>query len=244
MTAAAPRDPNAGVPRDFKAGVPPDKLRVVILISGRGSNMRAIAELAARGELPIVVSAVVSDKAEAAGLATAAALGIPTRALSPQSFADRAAYDTALAALVAEYQPGLIVLAGFMRILTPNFIGRFADRILNIHPSLLPKYRGLHTHQRALDAGDDCHGVSVHFVTEELDGGPVIVQACVAVARDDTEASLSARVQRQEHSIYPRAIDWFARGRLQLRDDRVWLDGKPLNAPIVVDATQMAARGS
>jgi len=244
MTAGVPRDSKARVPREFKAGVPPDKLRVVILISGRGSNMRTIAELAAKGELPIVVSAVVSDKADAAGLATAAALGIPTRTLSPQAFADRAAYDTALAALVAEYQPELIVLAGFMRILTPNFIGPFADRILNIHPSLLPKYRGLHTHQRALDAGDDCHGVSVHFVTEELDGGPVIVQACVAVTPDDTEASLSARVQRQEHSIYPQAIDWFARGRLQLRDDRVWLDGKPLSAPIVVDATQVAARGS
>lgn len=245
MTAAAARDTKAGVPRDFKAGVPPDKLRVVVLISGRGSNMRTIAELAAKGELPIAMSAVVSDKADAAGLATAAAMGIPTRTLSPQSFADRAAYDTALAALVGEYRPGLIVLAGFMRILTPNFIAPFADRIVNIHPSLLPKYRGLHTHRRAIDAGDDCHGVSVHFVTAELDGGPVIIQACVAVDRDDTEASLSARVQRQEHSIYPQAIDWFARGRLQLRDDRVWLDGKPLNAPILVEARGVVdARGS
>lgn len=212
------------------------KLSVVILISGRGSNMRTIAELAAKGDLPIAVSAVISDKADAAGLATAASMGIPARTLSPKAFADRAAYDAALAALVAEYRPGLVVLAGFMRILTTNFIAPFAGRILNIHPSLLPKYPGLHTHRRALDARDESHGVSVHFVTEELDGGPAIIQACVEVRGDDTEASLSARVQRQEHSIYPQAIDWFARGRLQLRGERVWLDGKPLAKPVMVDA--------
>lgn len=212
------------------------KLPVVILISGRGSNMRVIAQRAARGTLPVTVSAVISDKADAAGLATAAGMGIPTRVLSPRSFADRASYDLALARLVGEFQPGLVVLAGFMRILTVNFIAPFADRIVNIHPSLLPKYRGLHTHQRAIDAKDECHGVSVHFVTEELDGGPVILQACVAVRPEDTETSLSARVQQQEHSIYPQAIEWFAQGRLQLRDERAWLDGKPLAAPVMVDA--------
>jgi phosphoribosylglycinamide formyltransferase-1 len=212
------------------------RLPIVILISGRGSNMRVIAELAAKGELPVAVRAVISDRAEAAGLATAAAMGIPALTLSPKSYADRASYDTELASLVAKYQPGLIVLAGFMRILTANFIGPFADRILNIHPSLLPKYRGLHTHQRVLQAGEQLHGVSVHFVTEELDGGPAIIQACVDVRGDDTEASLSARVQRQEHRIYRQAVDWFARGRLELRNDCVWLDGKPLDAPVMMDA--------
>lgn len=211
-------------------------LPIVILISGRGSNMHVIAQLAAKGELPVKVSAVISDQPAAAGLATAAAMGIPTETLSPRSYADRASFDTALAELVAKHRPGLIVLAGFMRILTANFIAPFADRIFNIHPSLLPNYRGLHTHRRVLQAAETLHGVSVHFVTEELDGGPTIIQACVEVRPDDTEASLSARVQRQEHRIYPQAIEWFARGRLQLRDHSAWLDGKPLHTPVMVDA--------
>lgn len=215
----------------------PARLPIVILISGRGSNMQAIAERAASGELPVDIRAVVSDRADAAGLAAATALRIPTAALSPRGFADRAAYDFALTQLIEQYQPRLIVLAGFMRILTPGFIGAFAGRILNIHPSLLPKYRGLHTHRRAIEAGDDLHGVSVHFVTEELDGGPVIIQACVAIRPEDTEESLSVRVQRQEHRLYSQAIDWFARGRLELRDERAWLDGQPLQAPIRIDAT-------
>lgn len=206
---------------------------VVILISGRGSNMRAIAERAASGELPIEVRAVISDKAEAAGLAIAAAMNIPTRALSPREYADRASYDQALASLVASFQPRLIVLAGFMRILSPGFIAAFADRILNIHPSLLPLYRGLHTHRRVLEAGDALHGASVHFVTEELDGGPLVIQAQVNVRQDDSENTLSARVQQQEHRIYSQAIDWFARGRLQLREQRAWLDGRILEAPVI-----------
>lgn len=212
------------------------RLPIAILISGRGSNMRAIAELAAQARLPVEVRVVVSDKASAAGLATAAAMGIPTAVLSPKEFADRAAYDEALAQLVASYGPQLVVLAGFMRILTPQFIGAFAGRILNVHPSLLPKYRGLHTHRRALEARDAMHGVSVHFVTEELDGGPVIIQACVDVRAGDTEQTLSARVQRLEHTIYPQAIDWFATGRLALAAERVMLDGKPLEQPVLVDA--------
>jgi phosphoribosylglycinamide formyltransferase 1 len=210
------------------------KLRVAILISGRGSNMLAIAQHAANGELPVEICTVISDRADAAGLAAAATRGVPTRTLTPRDFADRAAFDEALATLVAGYRPDLVVLAGFMRILTPNFIHPFWDRILNIHPSLLPKYRGLHTHRRALEAGDSVHGASVHFVTEELDGGPVIIQGRVDVEKGDTEQTLSARVQRQEHSIYPRAIGWFAAGRLALREGRAWLDGAPLDNPIVV----------
>src|SRR5688572_27924957 len=214
-------------------GSPQDKLPIVILISGRGSNMRTIAERAASGGLPVDVRAVISDKAEAAGLATAAAMNIPTRWLSAREFADRASYDQALAALVASFEPQLVVLAGFMRILSPGFIATFADRILNIHPSLLPMYRGLHTHRRALEARDSLHGCSVHFVTEELDGGPLVIQAQVKVRPDDSESTLSARVQQQEYRIYSQAIDWFARGRLQLREQRAWLDGRALDAPVI-----------
>lgn len=218
------------------SGQPLDKLPIVILISGRGSNMLAIAERAANGELPVEVRAVISDKADAAGLAAAAAMNIPTRSLSAKEFADRASYDQALAALVQSFEPDLIVLAGFMRILSPGFIAAFADRILNIHPSLLPLYRGLHTHRRALEAGDVLHGCSVHFVTEELDGGPLVIQSQVKVLPGDSESSLSARVQQQEHRIYSQAIDWFARRRLQLREQRAWLDGRPLEAPVIQTA--------
>ena len=208
------------------------RLPIAILISGRGSNMRVIAERAAAGTLPVDVRAVVSDQPVAEGLQTAAALNIATRVLQPREFADRLSYDRALVQLLEQYQPQLIVLAGFMRILTPHFIGAFANRILNVHPSLLPKYRGLHTHRRALEAGEELDGVSVHFVTEELDGGPVVLQAEVRVLSGDSEKTLSARVQQAEHRIYPQAIDWFARGRLLLKDGRAWLDGKPLDAPL------------
>jgi phosphoribosylglycinamide formyltransferase-1 len=203
-----------------------------ILISGRGSNMRVIAERAAASTLPVDVRVVVSDQPAAEGLQAAAALNIATRVLGPREFADRPSYDRALVQLLEQYQPKLIVLAGFMRILTPHFIGAFAGRMLNVHPSLLPKYRGLHTHRRALEAGETLHGVSVHFVTEELDGGPVVLQAEVPVLPGDSEKTLSARVQQAEHRIYPQAIDWFARGRLLLKDGRAWLDGKPLDAPL------------
>jgi phosphoribosylglycinamide formyltransferase-1 len=212
------------------------RLPIVILISGRGSNMLAIAERASSGELPVEVRAVISDKADAAGLARAAELGIPVAALSPREYASRELYDLALAELTASYQPQLIVLAGFMRILTPNFIDAFAGKIINIHPSLLPKYRGLHTHKRAIDAGDVLHGVSVHYVTQELDGGPVIMQANVPVLPEDTADTLSARVQRQEHRIYPQVIEWIARRRIELQPDGVWFDGKRLHAPVVVES--------
>jgi phosphoribosylglycinamide formyltransferase-1 len=208
------------------------RLPIAILISGRGSNMRVIAERAAAGSLPVDVRVVVSDQPAAAGLQAAAALNLATRVLQPREFADRPSYDRALVQLLEQYQPQLIVLAGFMRILTSQFIGAFPGRILNVHPSLLPKYRGLHTHRRALESGEALHGVSVHFVTEELDGGPVVLQAEVPVLPDDSETTLSARVQQGEHRIYPQAIDWFARGRLLLKDGRAWLDGKPLDAPV------------
>lgn len=205
---------------------------IVILISGRGSNMQAIAERAHLGELPVKVQAVISDRADAKGLATAAAMGISVATLSPAGFPDRTAFDAALAALVESHHPELLVLAGFMRILGNEFTARFSGRTLNIHPSLLPDYRGLHTHRRVLEAGDRRHGASVHFVTEELDGGPVVIQGEVPVLPDDTEASLSARVQRQEHRIFSKAVDWFARGRLVYRNGQAWLDGKPLASPV------------
>jgi phosphoribosylglycinamide formyltransferase-1 len=213
----------------------PARLPTAILISGRGSNMQAIAGRAVRGELPIDVRVVLSDQPAAGGLAIAAALNLTTEVLSPRDFADRPAYDAALIERLQRHGVQLIVLAGFMRILTPAFIAAFAGRILNVHPSLLPRHRGLHTHRRVLEAGDRVHGVSVHFVTEELDGGPVVIQSRIEVRPEDTEASLSARVQQREHSIYPRAIDWFARGRLALRGQRAWLDGKALDSPVIDD---------
>lgn len=214
----------------------PQPLPIVILLSGRGSNMAVIARAAAAGDLPVMVRAVVSDQPTAAGLGLATTLGLHTEVLAPTGFGTRADYDRRLAELVAAHRPGLVVLAGFMRILSPVFIHAFAERIMNVHPSLLPRHRGLHTHRRVLAAGETIHGASVHFVTEELDGGPVIVRACIDVLADDTEASLSGRVQTQEHRIYPQAIDWFARGRLELRHGSIWMDGAQLAEPITIDA--------
>jgi phosphoribosylglycinamide formyltransferase-1 len=209
------------------------RLPIVVLISGTGSNLRAIAERVRAGTLPVSIRAVVSDRADAAGLAWATATGIAAVALSPRDYPDRASYDRALADRVASFDPGLVVLAGFMRILGDEFVDRFAGRLVNIHPSLLPKYRGLHTHRRALEAGDREHGASVHFVTRELDGGPVVLQARVPVRDDDDEATLAARVLAEEHVIYPECIGWFAAGRLRLLDGTVVLDGRPLRTPLV-----------
>ena len=216
------------------------RLPVVVLISGKGSNFRRIAELAAAGELPIEVRAVISDRADAGGLEIARQLGIPAVVVSPGEYADRTAFDSALAAEIDRFSPGLVVLAGFMRILGTEFVDHYAGRMLNIHPSLLPKYRGLHTHRRALEAGDEVHGASVHFVTRELDGGPVVIQARVPVLAGDDESTLARRVHSVEHHIYPECIDWFARGRLQLRDGAVWLDGSRLAAPVVFEASSRA----
>jgi phosphoribosylglycinamide formyltransferase-1 len=208
-------------------------LRVVVLISGSGSNLRALID--AQAESPYRIVAVVSNVADAFGLERARRAGIPAEVLSHRAYADRAAYDQALGDLIDRYEPGLVVLAGFMRILTPGFVARYAGRMMNIHPSLLPKYRGLHTHQRALDAGDTEHGASVHFVTDELDGGPLIIQARMPVPAGADAEILDARVLTREHSIYPQAVRWFAQGRLWLGEEgRPVLDGRPLDAPVLL----------
>ena len=180
--------------------------KIVILISGRGSNMQAILE----ARLPLSVAAVISNDATASGLITAQKHGVPTRVVDHRAHADRAAFDTALAAAIDEYAPDLLVLAGFMRILTAGFVEHYRDRILNIHPSLLPSFTGLHTHRRALEAGVKVHGCSVHFVTPELDHGPIVAQAAVPVLDDDSEDTLAARVLAQEHRIYPQAVAWLS----------------------------------
>ena len=210
----------------------PPRQPIVILISGRGSNMRALIERSQSDQTAYAAAAVISDRPDAGGLEVARSLGVETRALSAPKGMDRAAYDALLAPVIEEYSPALIVLAGFMRILSAPFVQRFAGKILNIHPSLLPKYTGLHTHQRALDARETEHGVTVHFVSEQLDGGPRVLQARVAVLPGDTQAALSQRVLAQEHIIYPLAVNWFCQGRLRWAAGKAWLDGKPLEEPV------------
>jgi phosphoribosylglycinamide formyltransferase-1 len=206
--------------------------QVVILISGRGSNMRSLIEHSRDPGAPYTVCRVFSDKPDAAGLELARALGVPAQALPATKTTDRAAYDRALAAAIQVYSPSLIVLAGFMRILSARFVRDFAGKILNIHPSLLPKFPGLHTHRRALEAHEPEHGATVHFVTERLDCGPGIIQARVAVAANDDEASLAGRVQALEHRIYPVAVRWFCEGRLRYDAGCAWLDGRLLREPV------------
>jgi phosphoribosylglycinamide formyltransferase 1 len=205
-----------------------ERCRLVILISGSGSNLQAFIDAIARGELHAQIVAVISNKPTALGVQRADAAGIPTAVIDHQQFADRETFDAALRDCVQQFQPDLVILAGFMRILTPVFLRPFIGRLLNIHPSLLPKYPGLHTHQRAIDAGDLEAGATVHFVTEELDGGPAIIQAHVPVQSTDTAEHLAARVLQVEHRIYPLAAEWFAQNRLSLNDNRALLDDKPL----------------
>jgi len=212
-----------------------DPLRLAILISGRGSNMAAIARACAAGRINAHIDLVLSERPGVAGLDTARAMGIETGTVAWPGAAERLHFERDLEAALAAARPDLIVLAGFMRILSEQFVTAHAGRILNIHPSLLPSYRGLHTHRRVLEAGDRVHGASVHFVTAELDGGPVILQSRVPVRPGDAEDTLSGRVQATEHIIYPRVIGWLADGRLAWHDDRPWLDGKPLAAPVVED---------
>lgn len=191
--------------------------RVVVLLSGRGSNFQAIVA----AQLPIDIVAVISNRPQAAGLAFAREHGLTAVALDHTAYPDRAAFDALLADEIERHQPDLVVLAGYMRILSPAFIARFEGRLLNIHPSLLPMFPGLKTHERALEEGVKIHGCSVHFVTAQLDHGPIVIQAAVPVRGDDTPASLSARVLAQEHRIYPQAVRWFAEGRLRIQQGRV-----------------------
>jgi len=204
-------------------------LPVVVLVSGQGSNLQAILDKAAA--LHVDVRAVISDRPEAHALARAHAKGVPTQVIRAKDHPDRESYDAALRRAIDAYGVKLVVLAGFMRILGPDFVRHYAGRLLNIHPSLLPKYRGLHTHQRVLEAGDPRHGCSVHFVTDELDGGAVIAQADIPVKKGDEAHALRVRLQAREHVIYPEVIGWYAAGRLRLEDGHVVLDGVPLAMP-------------
>lgn len=207
-----------------------------VLISGRGSNMVALAQAVAEGRINGRVAVVISDQPDAPGLAEAQRRGLATEVVEPGPGADRVAFGRALHEAIGRSGAGLIALAGFMRILDASFVRLWQGRLLNIHPSLLPSYRGLHTHRRVLQAGEPLHGCTVHFVTEELDAGPPIIQGRLAVQPGDSEDSLSARVQRLEHIIYPRAVGWFAAGRLAWRDGAAWLDGKALRGPVMEEA--------
>lgn len=204
--------------------------RVVVLLSGSGTNLQALIDAQTRAELGAEIVAVISNRPAVMGLTRARDAGIETQLVDHTRFDSRESFDAALMQVIDGYRPDLVVLAGFMRILTPAFTAHYLGKMLNIHPSLLPKYQGLHTHQRALDAGDQVHGVTVHFVTAELDGGPAAIQARVPVLPTDTADTLAKRVQSQEHIIYPMAVKWFAQGRLRYRDGAALLDDKPLGA--------------
>ncbi len=200
--------------------------QVVVLISGSGSNLQAIIDHRKAGGYQL--SGVISNRADAFGLQRASSAGIATRVLDHKAFTSREAFDAQLMQEIDAFRPDLVVLAGFMRILSNGFVQHYAGRLFNIHPSLLPAYKGTHTHQRVLDAGEHRHGASVHFVTPELDGGPVIRQAVIDVRADDNKDTLAQRVAIEEHKIYPEVITWFAHGRLQIDDEGVLLDGQRL----------------
>lgn len=204
---------------------------LVVLVSGSGSNLQALIDAIESGEISARITAVISNVPDVFALQRAKQANIPAVVLDHTRYESRAAFDTALQQCIAVYQPDLVVLAGFMRLLTPEFVQSFQGKMLNIHPSLLPKFRGLHTHQRALDTGEEEHGASVHFVTPDLDSGPVVIQGVVPVLKGDTSDTLAQRVLQVEHVIYPRAIGWFVTGRLGMRDDRVVLDGEVLREP-------------
>jgi phosphoribosylglycinamide formyltransferase 1 len=223
------------------AGVKPEwRCRLVVLISGRGSNLQAIINVARAGALPVDICAVVSNRAQASGLDVARAAGIASVVIDHRNFPDRASFDQALIAEIDRHRPDLVVLAGFMRILGPAFIDHYAGRLMNIHPSLLPAFPGLHTHARALAAGAKQHGATVHFVTHDVDGGPAIIQATVPVLSGDTPQSLAERVLKEEHRIYPIAIRWFAEGRLSMRDGIALLNGRrdPIQMLVLDTRTQ------
>lgn len=204
--------------------------RIAVLISGAGSNLQAILDAIAEGALPAELALVLSNRADAGGLQRARRAGVPTAVVDHRDYEGREAFDAALIERLDATGVDTVALAGFMRILTPDFVRHYQGRLINIHPSLLPKYRGLHTHARALEAGDREHGCSLHFVTEELDGGPLIAQASLPIAENDTAATLSKRIQILEHRLYPQVLRWRAEGRLRLTDQGVELDGQILPA--------------
>ncbi|CAM4314490.1 MULTISPECIES: phosphoribosylglycinamide formyltransferase [Lelliottia] len=203
---------------------------IVVLISGNGSNLQAIIDACKQKQINGTIRAVFSNKADAFGLERARDAHIPAHALEASQFASREAFDRELVQEIDAYAPDVVVLAGYMRILSPAFVSHYSGRLLNIHPSLLPKYPGLHTHRQVLENGDEEHGTSVHFVTDELDGGPVILQAKIPVFDGDDEDDITERVQSQEHAIYPLVVSWFVDGRLEMRDNAAWLDGVKLPA--------------
>jgi phosphoribosylglycinamide formyltransferase-1 len=209
--------------------------KTAILISGSGTNLQAFIDFVAAGESDLDLAVVFSNRPDAFGLERAKREGIDTACIEHGDFDTRETFDQAVAAELDRWQPELLVLAGFMRILSPWFVQKYEGRILNIHPALLPRYPGLDTHQRVLDAGDEFHGSTVHFVTEELDGGPRILQGRIRVAPTNDPDELMQRVQAVEHRIYPEAANWFAQGRLTYKDEAAWLDGVRLDDPIVQD---------
>ncbi|KXU37241.1 phosphoribosylglycinamide formyltransferase [Ventosimonas gracilis] len=202
--------------------------RVVVLISGNGSNLQALMDDCQKPQSPAQIVAVLANRRDAGGLERARVAGIANEWVDHSAFAERETFENALRGRIDNHSPDLLVLAGFMRVLTADFVRHYQGRLLNIHPSLLPAYKGLHTHQRVLEAGDSEHGCSVHFVSEALDGGPLIAQAKVPVEAGDTAEVLAARVLRQEHRIYPQVVRWFAEGRLKLDGQQVLLDGEVL----------------
>lgn len=214
---------------------PGRQLRTVVLVSGSGTNLQAIIDHAASGSLGITLTGVISDRPGVRALERAKHANIPALTVDHARAGSSEAFQNQLGATLAGLQPELIVLAGFMRILSPGLVGAWEGRMLNVHPSLLPRYPGLHTYRRALEAGDSVHGSTVHFVIPELDAGPGILQYRVTIRPGESEDSLRARVQQGEYLIYPRAIAWFAAGRLALKDGSTWLDGERLSAPVVVD---------
>ena len=203
------------------------QLRIVVLISGHGSNLQAIIDAIRDGDLPVEIAAVISNRADALGVHRAERAHIPVKVIVHQEYASRDDFDDALMQQIDQYGPDLVVLAGFMRRLGRDLVRHYQGRLVNIHPSLLPKYPGLHTHRRVLEAGDAEHGATIHYVTEEVDGGPIISQVRSAVLDDDTQESLKQRVQQLEYVLYPRVLRWFAQNRLKLDDNRVFFDGVP-----------------
>ncbi len=212
---------------------------IVVLISGSGTNLQAIIDAVNDGRIDADITAVISNRADAKGLQRAQQAAVDTVVVDPAGHDDRDSYDQALIAAIDRFHPDLIALAGFMRILSERFIEHYKNRILNIHPSLLPEFKGLHTHRRVLEAGKHLHGCSVHFVSNELDSGPVVIQAEVPVLEDDTEAALAARVLQQEHKIYPTAIAWYVDGRLELNGNDVLLDNRVMKRPALWKADQL-----